>query len=70
MLPAAEPLVNHSNSFRQSFLTDPLVPPSLENEVRLRVFRDRIVAKESQDARPLRNDGLSFITFPAFVNLT
>jgi hypothetical protein len=53
MLPAAEPLVNHSSSFRQSFLIDTLAPPSLENEVRLRVFWDRIVAKESQDARPL-----------------
>jgi hypothetical protein len=47
MLPAAEPLMNHSNSFRQSFLIDSLAAPSLENEVRLRILQNRIVAKES-----------------------
>lgn len=39
--------MNHSNSFRQSFLIDSLAAPSLENEVRLRTLRDRIVANES-----------------------
>ena len=70
MLPAAEPLMNHSNSFRQSFLIDSLAASRLQHKIRSGFLANRVVAKERKDARPLRHDRLSFITFPALVNLT
>jgi hypothetical protein len=56
------------NRICETLLIRPLAA-GFENKIRNAFFRSRVVAKERKDARPLRHDRLSFVAFPALINL-
>lgn len=62
--------MNHANYFGQFLLIHTLAPPCLHHKIGSGFLTERIVIEEGKDARPLRDDRLSFIALPAFVNLT
>ena len=70
MFPAAELLMNHADFPGQGLLIHTPASPCLQHEISSIFFTSRIVTEERNDARPLRDDRLSFIALPAFVNLT
>jgi hypothetical protein len=69
MFPSAELLMNHADYLSQFLLIHTLAPPCLHHKIGSGFLAERVVTEERKDARPLRDDRLSFITFPAVVNL-
>ena len=62
--------MNHADYFGQFLLIHTLASPCLHHKIGSRFLAERVVTEERNDARPLRDDRLSFIALPAFVNLT
>lgn len=70
MFPTAELLMDNADGSRQDLLIHSLASPGFQYEISSRLFTSRVVAKEGDDVRPLRDDRLSFIALPSFVNFT
>jgi hypothetical protein len=70
MFPPAEPLMNDAEHLRQALLVQALAPPCLLYKISSGLFTSWVESEEGDDGGPLRDDRLSFVTFPTFVNLT
>jgi hypothetical protein len=51
-------------------LIRPLASAGFEDKIGSSFLAERVVAEEGDNARPLRDDRLSFVAFPALVNLS
>ncbi|WP_449067706.1 hypothetical protein [Prosthecobacter sp.] len=70
MFPPAQRLVNDTDRLRHLLLIHALAAPCLQHSVSSSILGKRVAAEKREDPRPLRNDGLSLVTFPAVINLT
>lgn len=61
--------MDYPHRIREMLLINSLASAGFEDEISCGFLVERVVAEEGDNARPLRDDRLPFITFPTLIDL-